>query len=894
MKASLPFPKNKTLSLRLRLFNLAVGLTFLLVFVVILFAFRSVNEDLGKVVRHDVGQAVRTARLARDLASAFADLNLFLHTFQGRDDYLATEGDSLIMRVRDAVSRAEEGPLAKELVSFPGLLTGIIDQCRKVNRHHAALYTTERQIFTLLDQLDATIADELIGQTLAGNDTLYMEQLAALVAGYRQSMLEMGKTFAELPFDHFTAADAPDKSPLLPAYDDLLMRLKTITASVEPVARGGQMLIALVEQQKRNMQAYYRAMADLGALVAQFNEAKQILTSRLAALDRELLLAAGTAERNIRKIHLYTSLTLLTLLTITLLVLKVAIASFIRHNLRTPLEKIEKGIASLSSGNLETRIDLGRTDEWLVIEEALNRMAAELAESYTKINQQKHLLDTVISNIPGMICLKDGEGRWLLANDYHLRLFELEHVDYQGKTDAELARYSEFYRDAFLSCMETDEMAWAKGEPSRADEVIPRPDGTKRIFDIVKVPLFHEDGRRHALVVIGIDVTDRYRAEEEQLKVKKLESIGVLAGGIAHDFNNILAAVMGNISLAMRLAETDAKLHDLLVAAEKGALRAGDLVRQLLTFAKGGEPVKQLASIAEVIKESADFVLRGSNVRCEYHFAADIWPVEIDTSQISQVIQNIVINADQAMPEGGTIDIYCENLDLDSPLPPQLVAGRYIKITIQDQGVGIADEIRDKIFDPYFSTKQKGSGLGLAITHSIVTRHGGAITVDAAPTGGAVFSIYLPARPSAGCNGPAASSPADARPIDTGQGGRILIMDDEEMVRNMLQQMLAHLGYSVVQAEDGRQAIDLFRQAHAENRPFAAVIMDLTIPGGMGGKEAVRALLEIDPDAKVIVSSGYSTDPIMANYRRYGFCAALDKPYRFGELASVLAGISRV
>jgi PAS domain S-box-containing protein len=410
-------------------------------------------------------------------------------------------------------------------------------------------------------------------------------------------------------------------------------------------------------------------------------------------------------------------------------------------------------------------------------------------------------------------------------------------------------------------------------------------DGTERSIADSGAPIRDAESRIIGVVLVFRDVTEKIRMEGELLKVKKLESVGVLAGGIAHDFNNILMAILGNLNLATMFMDADAEVYPLLKDAEKASLRARDLTQQLLTFSKGGEPVKETASIPEVIKDSADFVLHGGNVVCRYNMPDDLWLVAIDKGQVSQVIQNIIINAKHAMPEGGTIEITCENVSqaamADIPLPKK----DYLKITISDQGVGIHDNIIDKIFDPFFSTKQQGSGLGLAITHSIIIKHHGHITVRSEPGAGSTFSIYLPASTTA-------KKQKKQQKASFLQGkGRVMVMDDEEIVRNVAKSMLAHFGYDVVLAKNGAEAIKVYKKSITTDEPIDVVIMDLTIPGGMGGQEAVQGILAIDPDAKVIVSSGYSNDPVMANYQDYGFCGAAVKPYQLAELGKILGGI---
>ncbi len=387
----------------------------------------------------------------------------------------------------------------------------------------------------------------------------------------------------------------------------------------------------------------------------------------------------------------------------------------------------------------------------------------------------------------------------------------------------------------------------------------------------------------------GLDLTDRKRAEEELLKARKLESVGILAGGIAHDFNNLLMAIVGNISLAKALSDSPEKINECLYEAEKATNRAQNLTQQLLTFSKGGAPVKESANVVDLVKETAAFSLRGSNVTYDFDFPDNLWQVEVDKGQFSQVIQNLVINADQAMPEGGTIYIKGENIAIsykDEKHDSSLQEGDYVKLSIKDQGTGIPKDHLQKIFDPYFTTKQKGSGLGLATTYSIIKNHQGDITVESQIGAGTTFTIHLPRSFKESL----ATQETVQEELLTDQG-RILIMDDEKMIRDVAGMMLEHIGYEVDFAEDGYKAIEKYLDALESGNGFNAVIMDLTIPGGMGGKEAIQKLLAIDPQVKAVVSSGYSNDPIMADYKKYGFCGVISKPYVIEDLAVTLQNV---
>lgn len=413
-------------------------------------------------------------------------------------------------------------------------------------------------------------------------------------------------------------------------------------------------------------------------------------------------------------------------------------------------------------------------------------------------------------------------------------------------------------------------------------------DNTQYSIEDSGAPIFNKESEIIGTVLVFRDVTEQKRTAEELLKLKKLESVGVLAGGIAHDFNNILAAILGNIELAEMSVDSAGEAYPLLQEAKKASLRAKDLTQQLLTFSKGGDPVRKTTPIGKIITDSANFVLHGSPVSCWFSIPENLHLVDIDSGQISQVIQNLVLNAKHAMPEGGEIRINCTNIsDIRSEVPLGLPGKAYIKITVQDNGCGIMEKHLAKIFDPYFTTKQEGSGLGLALAHSIIVKHDGHIAVQSRMGQGTTFTIYLPASDKQ-----ITHDPTKAVPIPDGAArAKILVMDDEQFVQDIAKQMLVRLGHEVLQAEDGEEAIEIFKEHRKSGQPVDVIIMDLTIPGGMGGKDAIQEILKIDSEAKVIVSSGYSNDPVMADYRKYGFKAAIAKPFLLAELKEVLTDV---
>lgn len=427
-----------------------------------------------------------------------------------------------------------------------------------------------------------------------------------------------------------------------------------------------------------------------------------------------------------------------------------------------------------------------------------------------------------------------------------------------------------------------------KGEHLRVELNHIRKDGT--VFPVEISAKMIRVGGRDYIVSLERDITNRKKMEEELAQAHKLESIGVLAGGLAHDFNNLLTGILGNISIAMMHAPLGKEAMNRLADAVKASERAKALTHQLLTFAKGGEPIKTVCPLDRIVRETAEFVLRGANVKVEITAPVDLWPVEADEGQIGQIISNLVMNADQSMPGGGVIEILMQNRTVTPADNLPLEEGRYVNISIKDSGPGIQKENLGKIFDPYFTTRQRGRGLGLAVVHSIIRRHGGHIEVESEMGTGAAFHIYLPAAEARHIA--AAADTKRKGGAERSGRGKIMVMDDEELVRDVAKEMLVRLGYAVELFENGSEALEGYRKAISEGEPFTAVILDLTIPGGMGGKELILKLREIDPDVRAIVSSGYANDAIMSGYEKFGFRGVVTKPYTIERLSRTLADVT--
>lgn len=413
-------------------------------------------------------------------------------------------------------------------------------------------------------------------------------------------------------------------------------------------------------------------------------------------------------------------------------------------------------------------------------------------------------------------------------------------------------------------------------------------DGTERLIEQLASPIRDPKNEVAGVVLVFRDITERERNEGERRKAEALEQLGLLAGGIAHDFNNLLTAIIGNISLASLLLPANSEMISRLSDAKNASMRARDLAQQLLTFARGGAPIKKTASIGKLIQDTVSFSLRGSHSRSEFNICADLWPGEIDSGQISQVVANLAVNADQAMPSGGTLHVSCENFVYSGNSTesiPDLVPGEYIRISIRDEGVGIEEHYLKRIFDPYFTTKPKGNGLGLATTYSIIKNHNGLVTVESEMHVGTTFTIYLPA--IAQEQAAVVETRRTASTPITGTG-RVLVVDDEEVIRALVEFTLTHLGYEVCTSESALAGIQCYREHLEQGKRFDLVILDLTLPGGMGGKEALKKLIELDPTVNAIVSSGYAMDATMSRYQDFGFRGVIAKPYEASELGKIV------
>jgi PAS domain S-box-containing protein len=542
-------------------------------------------------------------------------------------------------------------------------------------------------------------------------------------------------------------------------------------------------------------------------------------------------------------------------------------------------EEQQRAIEDLEMRVRERIADLENTND-LLHTEILERKRIE-----EKLREHYQFLEVLINAIPSPVFYKDANGVYQGCNKAFDQYLGLTKEQIIGKTDYDLAP-----KEVADKYHAMDQALFTKPGIQDYETSITDADSVRREIIIIKSAYYKTEGTVGGVIGIIVDVTDRRKYEEERLRMDKLESLGLLAGGIAHDFNNIITGILGNISLARIFLDESHKSCKPLGAAEKASQRAAELAHQLLTFAKGGVPIKKTITLQHIINECVSFILRGSNVQGVVDISDSLHAVEADEGQISQAFGNIILNGVHAMPGGGTLKIYGENVTLESKNKMALPPGKYVKIEFTDKGCGIADDNLKKIFDPYFTTKAKGTGLGLSSAYSIFIRHGGCIDLQSAVGVGTTFTCYLP---STGEVFPEQRADLKSPDVDFSVGGMILVMDDEEMIRDIAAEILDYLGYQATTCNRGEDAVELYKAARESGMPFFAAIMDLTIPGGMGGKEAAEQILAIDPKAHLIVSSGYSVDPVMANYKSYGFCGAVGKPYEAKEIAQVLSSIAK-
>jgi two-component system cell cycle sensor histidine kinase/response regulator CckA len=539
---------------------------------------------------------------------------------------------------------------------------------------------------------------------------------------------------------------------------------------------------------------------------------------------------------------------------------------------RADTEDLEKALEAGANDYLTKPLDLGLLNVRISVAERQIRELAERNQARAALIESARTMTNILE--------KTTDGFFAVDSEWKLTYL-----------NAEAEKMVRCKRDGVLGRVLWEQFPWLIGSVFQSNFERVMADHVAMEFEAVDasgrtwydVHAYRSNG---GISVFFRDVTERKKSESERLTTSKLESLGTLAGGIAHDLNNILTVISGNIGLAQIEAPADSgSLLGFLSKAGQAAQHAAHLSSQLLTFSKGGAPLKKVVSLGDLLEHSAEFALYGSNLRTDFDITVDLWKAEVDAGQIEQVVNALILNAREAMPQGGTVRIRARNTVIEENGHPQLAPGRYVKVTISDRGTGISDELRTKIFDPYFTTKPAATGLGLAISYSVVKKHGGLLLLESSSTEGSVFAFYLRASEKHANTG--TDSPRNGRPYHYNHQ-RILVMDDEEAIRELTSQLLGTLGYEVSSAPDGLEAIRLYERALRRGEHFQAVILDATIRGGMGGVATMERLRSMDPKVNAIICSGYSDEAALSEFLAYGFRGALPKPFTRSELADAL------
>jgi PAS domain S-box-containing protein len=668
------------------------------------------------------------------------------------------------------------------------------------------------------------------------------------------------------------------------AYRDFTVALATTRAT--PAAR--EAIGRSAERYRQLFEQYVRATEEARTIKRAYLKEVQAVDPLLERLYIDALARVAAKHRAIERSTRLLGLPVIVAGGIVLL-LTALLSLFVALTVTRAVVESKTFAERIASGDLDSRLAPGGDNEFTSLAEALNTMAESLREAdlarksgVEALQESEERYRAIVETSADWIWAIDLKGDHTFTNSRVRDILGIEPEELLQRRLPDLIHPDDVARaqDLLRACA---------GTSSGWQGVVLRwrhRDGSYRWLESSAVVATDASGAAIGIRGTDRDITERRLLEAELIKTQKLEAIGTLAGGIAHDFNNLLQGLFGYLSLAKLSLDQPDVAADLLGQAEKALGLSVNLTTQLLTFAKGGRPVKRRLALATVLEDPVRFALSGS--RSDYRLAVDpdLWHVDADEGQIGQVIQNLVLNASESMPQGGTVEIAARNERVPAganPLVPQ--GGTFVRIDVRDAGTGIAGEHLARIFDPYFTTKQKGSGLGLATSYSIVRNHDGFIDVASRIGEGSVFSVYLPA--SADRALPAAPPPAGAG----GGQGSVLVMDDDALVRNVAVKMLESLGHAVATAANGEEAIARYRQSLAEGRPFDVVVLDLTVKGGMGGEEALALLRELDPGVKAVVSSGYAADSVVADYRAHGFTACLSKPYRLEALRECLAAV---
>ena len=779
---------HQSITAKLLMLCLLTLLVFSALAAIMISAFGDIEQLTNTIITRDVNRIIQNSQLARDLSGVLTETNLLVSTFYGHDNVLEKERTVITSGIDTILLQPMEAAQRDILTQFRTSLTQVLQQCKTINTHHAKIVEKDRILHELLTQLEGIISQKIVDLVLAGDDSLAYEQIGALIPSYRETLLRANLSFREQEPAQAAPEDAGSITDLL---DNLHLRLRTLLASDAEVSDYGRQLLAGIVLYRKAIIDFQQDSMELQRELDELNTTREQTLATMQKADDLSANAAQLMKKEINSITESSENSVVSIATVVAILFGIFIYFFLLRNIHKPMESIRRGIESVREGDLQTRIQLGRKDEWHIIENALNQMTEDLFESYNKLQ----------------------------------------------KNNEELARTQ-------------DDMA-------------------------------------QNMRVLEEEIRQREQAEEktEQLQhqlqhAQKMEAIGTLAGGIAHDFNNLLQGIQGYCELLL-FKNTDQPPRDMQEIL-RAAKRGGELTRQLLTFSRKVESNLAPIDLNQVISDMRDMLERTipKMIKVKLHLKTNLSFVKGDSSQLEQVLMNLAVNARDAMPEGGLLTIGTEDVVLDPQyhlILPEIAPGPYVLLTVSDTGQGMDLATQNRIFDPFFTTKSvgKGTGLGLAIVYGIVKNHQGHITCYSEPAKGTAFKVYLQAITHNAAT--IREEAADDMPRGT---ETILLIDDEVFIREIGQRILKEFGYTVLTAEDGERALEIYQKDGAS---IDLIILDIIMPG-MGGEQCLKKLIAAHAQVKIVIASGYSANGPVSDTMLRGAQDFINKPYDVGQL----------
>ena len=924
-KMNTPFLHLK-LTTKLLIFNVLIFSIIIINIFIVFTAFENIESRTAKAIEKGTVQIITNTQFGRDLSNIFDRTNLLISTFYRHNDKLQTESDFLQKRIRFILNQDIDKNLKNQISVFSEKMKRLFKLCSKINNITIDLARISDDIIVQMNELEERIADRMIESIMEGQDATPFEQLSVLIPTYRESIL-----IAALSFNRIEPilSEEKDIGPIINTLDDLKLRLRTLTASEPFIMKYGVFLSSSVDEYKLNILKLINAFEIFKLSINELNNEKKNTNVAMGQINNQVVDAFRNMLSKTSMLMKSTTNFVNGLTFIMLTLVSFFTYVFFLLNIKRPIESISNKVKNIRTDKFDTRIQLNRYDEWKIIEEAINSMIRDLKKSHDELfmkneelnNTHKQLknnlisleneiehrhaaevalkhdrdfLERIMETSPAGIILVDSDGYVKFANNRAGEVcgFDKEQITHNN------------YNCILFNLLDLDgtiipferlpfKLVVQNGKPIREMKFSIITDEKLKYLAITAAPLFDENRNVIAVVKIVEDITDKKHSDDEREKLQeqllqsqKMEAIGTLTGGIAHDFNNLLQAIQGYAELLKLKLNDDIHNKTYAEIIYKTAKRGGELTRRLLTFARKVEGYFRLVDINAEIIQTEKLLIRTipKNITIEMHLDKKLKMTNADPAQIEQILMNLCVNGMDAMPNGGIISIETMNVTIDEAYArshAQITPGEYIELIISDTGIGMDKETKEQIFDPFFTTKEvgKGTGLGLAVVFGIVKTHSGYINCYSEPGKGTVFKVYLPA--------------ADAlqqklnkdETVSTREGKEtVMIVDDEDFIIEFTEQALTSYGYKVIKALDGESAIELYK---THQHIIDIIILDLSMPG-MSGWECMEHIREINPEALIIVASGFSTNGSRIEAENRGASFFIGKPYELNKLLRVI------